>query len=80
MEVLNVLGHGFHEKIYENALVVECVLRSIPVVQQPDYPVILKTVNVGTYIPDLICFDAVVVDKKTMIKSPTMKLAKCSII
>nr|WP_202908872.1 GxxExxY protein [Roseimaritima ulvae] len=23
MEVLNELGHGFHEKIYENALVVE---------------------------------------------------------
>jgi GxxExxY protein len=27
LEVLNKLGHGFHEKTYENALVVELSLR-----------------------------------------------------
>ena len=66
IEVLNEIGHGFYEKIYENALVVELGLRSIQVVQQPDYPIIFKSVNVGTYIPDLICFDSVVVDTKTI--------------
>ena len=53
-EVLNEIGHGFHEKIYENALVVEFGLRRIPVNQQPDFPVIYKSVNVGSYVPDLI--------------------------
>ena len=66
MEVLNEIGHGFHEKIYENALVVEFGLRRIPVIQQPDFPVIYKSVNVGIYVPDLICFDLVVVDAKTI--------------
>jgi GxxExxY protein len=66
MEVLNEIGHGFHEKIYENALVVEFGLRQIPVVQQPDFPVIYKSVNVGSYVPDLICFGLVVVDAKTI--------------
>lgn len=66
MEVLNEIGHGFHEKIYENALVVEFGIRSIPVIQQRDYPVIYKTVNVGSYVPDLICFESVVVDTKTI--------------
>ena len=66
MEVLNEIGHGFHEKIYENALVVEFGLRRIPVIQQPDFPVIYKSVNVGSYVPDLICFEQVVVDAKTI--------------
>lgn len=30
MEVLNELGHGLHEKPYENALVIEFRLRGIP--------------------------------------------------
>ena len=66
MEVLNEIGHGFHEKIYENALVVEFGLRRIPVSQQPDFPVIYKSVNVGSYVPDLICFEQVIVDAKTI--------------
>jgi GxxExxY protein len=66
MEVLNELGHGFHEKIYENALVVEFGLRGIQVSQQPDFPVLYKATNVGVYIPDLICFESIVVDTKTI--------------
>jgi GxxExxY protein len=42
MEVLNALGHGRHEKPYENALVVEFGLRKIPVKQQPVYEVTYK--------------------------------------
>ena len=37
MEILNELGHGFIEKPYENALVVEFQLRNIPYLQQPNY-------------------------------------------
>lgn len=66
IEVLNGLGHGLHEKPYENALVVEFGLKSIPFVQQPSFDIIYKTVKVGEYIPDLIAFDAVVVDAKVI--------------
>src|SRR5438094_9964979 len=64
MEVLNEVGHGFHEKPYENALVVELGLRGIPYRQQPSYPMSYKGHEVGLFIPDLIAFDAVVVDAK----------------
>jgi len=66
MEVSNEIGHGLHEKIYENALVVEFKIKSIPVTQQPSFPVIYKSVEVGKFIPDLICFEAIVVDTKTI--------------
>ena len=66
MEVLNTLGHGLLEKPYENALVVEFGLRDIPCKQQPRFEVIYKGFKVGDYIPDLIVFDKVVVDTKTI--------------
>ncbi len=66
MEVCNTIGHGLHEKIYENSLVVEFGLQQIPVVQQQSFPVIYKMVEVGKFIPDFICFEAIVVDTKTI--------------
>ncbi len=66
MEVLNTLGHGLHEKPYERSLVVEFGLRNIPYLQQPNYPVLYKTVLVGEYIPDLIAFGSVIVDTKVI--------------
>jgi len=68
MEVLNTLGHGLLEKPYENALVVEFGIRSISFQQQPRFDVIYKSVKVGEYIPDLIAFDRIVVDTKTIEK------------
>ena len=67
-EVLNAIGHGLHEKIYENALVVGFELRGIPYSQQPEYDVIYKTVKVGKFIPDLITHEKIVVDTKTIDK------------
>jgi len=66
MEVLNTLGHGLLEKPYENALVVEFQQQEIPYAQQPRFPVIYKSVNVGEYIPDLIVFDKIIVDTKAI--------------
>ena len=68
MEVLNTLGHGLLEKPYENALCVEFGLRKIPYKQQPRFDVTYKNVKVGEYIPDLIAFDKIVVDTKTIDK------------
>ncbi len=66
IEVLNTLGHRLIEKPYENALVVEFGLRNIPFRQQPSFDVLYKEQKVGLFIPDLIAFDAVVVDTKVI--------------
>src|SRR6058998_1671237 len=66
MEVLNELGHGLHEKPYENALVVEFGLRKIPFKQQPNFEVLYKGHKVGLFVPDLIAFEAVIVDAKVI--------------
>jgi GxxExxY protein len=65
-EVLNTLGHGLHEKPYENAIVVELSLAKIPFEQQLCFPVIYKTVQVSEYVPDLIAFGTVIVDTKVI--------------
>jgi GxxExxY protein len=64
--VLNEIGHGFHEKPYENALVVEFRYREIPCLQQPRYPIIYRDVQVSEFIPDLIAFEKIIVDTKVI--------------
>lgn len=63
-EVLKVLGHGFNEKNYENALTVEFRLKGISYRQQPHFVVEYKTHPVGEFIPDLIVFESIVADPK----------------
>ena len=65
-DVLNEMGHGGKEKIYENALTVEFGLRGIPFEQQKQFPAVYKGTKVGTLIPDLICFDLVIVETKAI--------------
>lgn len=66
IEVLNGIGHGLHEKPYENALVVEFGIRGIPLSQQPQFDVLYKGHKVGLFIPDLVAYDAIVVDAKVI--------------
>ena len=64
----NELGHGFHEKPYENALVVEFGERGISCQQQERFPLLYRDVKVGEFVPDLIAYDQVIVDTKTISK------------
>ena len=41
-------------------------LQNIPVLQQPRYPISYKDQNVGEYVPDLVVFNALVVDAKVI--------------
>ena len=68
MEVLNEIGHGFHEKPYENALVIEFRLRGIACQQQEQFDIFYKNEKVGEYIPDLIACEKIVVDAKVIEK------------
>ncbi len=65
-EVLNEIGHGLHEKIYENALTV--LFRQIGTAfdQQRRFPVLFRGEQVGEFIPDLITFGSVIVDTKVI--------------
>ena len=66
IEVLNTLGHGLVEKPYENAVVVEFSLQGIPFQQQSSFDILYKGHKIGLFVPDLIAFNAVVVDPKVI--------------
>lgn len=66
VEVHRILGHGLLEKPYENALVREFEVRDIPFVQQPRFLIDYKGRCIGEFVPDLIAFDSIVVDTKTI--------------
>jgi GxxExxY protein len=65
-DVLNEVGHGLHEKIYENALAVAFRINGIPYDQQRRFPVLFREHPVGEFIPDLLVFDPVIVDPKVI--------------
>ena len=65
-EVLNEVGHGLNEKIYENSLTVLFKLNNIMFDQQRRFPVFFRGVEVGEFVPDLIAFGSVIVDTKVI--------------
>jgi len=65
-EVLNEVGHGLNEKIYENSLTVLFKLNGVAFDQQRRFPVFFRGVPVGEFIPDLIAFGSVVVDTRVI--------------
>jgi GxxExxY protein len=66
LEIINGVGHGLHEKPHENSLAVEFRYRGIPFLQQPKFPVLWREVLVGEFIPDLIAYEKIIVDTKTI--------------
>lgn len=66
MEVHNVLGHGFREKTYENAMAVLFRKYGIPFDQQLRFPVVFETVKIDEFMPDLIVFQGIIVNIKTV--------------
>ena len=66
MRIMNEVGHGFPEKTYENALTIEFDEQKIPYKQQPRFPISYKNRKIGEFVPDLVVFDKVIVDTKTI--------------
>jgi GxxExxY protein len=64
--ILNEIGHGLNEKIYENALTVLFKLNGIAFDQQRQFPVLFRGAKVGEFVPDLIAFGSVIVDTKVI--------------
>ncbi len=65
-EVLKELGHGIHEKPYENALIHELALRKHQVNQQRRFEIQYKGQLIGEFVPDIIVDDAVIIDTKVI--------------
>ena len=65
-EVNNILGPGFLEKVYENALLVELKKRGLNAKSQVPITVNYKGEVVGDYIADLLVEDKVIVELKTV--------------
>ncbi len=65
-EVNKVLGPGFLEKVYENALMVEFEKRGLKAKNQVPIEVIYKERIVGEYVADLIVEQKVIVELKTV--------------
>jgi GxxExxY protein len=65
-KVYNVLGYGFLEKVYENALVMELRKRGMKVLQQVSISVYYEGQNVGEYFTDLLVSDKVVIELKAV--------------
>lgn len=67
MEVHRELGSGFLEAVYQEALEHELKLRGIPFNSQHALPVHYKGHALGcSYRADLVCFDAIIVELKTV--------------
>jgi len=60
--VSNVLGCGFLEKVYENALAHELKKSGFKVLQQHEITVFYDGIEVGKYIADLFVEDSVIVE------------------
>lgn len=63
--VYNTLGHGFLEKVYENALVIELKKYGLSVTQQEGVMVFYEGVQVGDYYADIIVNGMVILELKT---------------
>lgn len=67
MEVQNVLGRGFLELVYHEALNFELGLREIPFETEKLITIYYKGHGLDrTYKADLVCFDNIVVELKSM--------------
>ena len=65
-EVHNVLGAGFLEKVYENALRIELLKQGLKVKQQEPIQVYYEGQVVGSYYADLWVEDRVIIELKAV--------------
>jgi GxxExxY protein len=62
--VYNTLGHGFLEKVYENAMVLELRKRGLKVQPQAPIHVYYEGEQIGEYFADLLVADCIIVELK----------------
>ncbi|HEX7357835.1 MAG TPA: GxxExxY protein [Ignavibacteriaceae bacterium] len=63
-KVYNVLGFGFLEKVYENALLIELNARGLYAEKQKPIKVIYENETVGEYYADIIVENKIIIELK----------------
>jgi len=76
-EVSNVLGAGFLEKVYENALNIELSKREVKTQQQAPLKVYYKGELIGDYFADILAEDKIIIEIKTVKELDSIHLAQC---
>lgn len=76
-QVSNILGPGFLEKVYENALAVELRQVGVQVAQQHRIEVRYKDVLVGDFVADLLVEGCVIVEIKAIRSLDDIHTAQC---
>lgn len=76
-EVSKALGPGYLEKVYERALVAELELRGLVVSCQTSFQVEYKGLVVGTYVPDILVEDELIVELKCVDRLRDEYSAQC---
>jgi len=66
-KVHNILGPGFLEKVYENALIIELRKLGIYARQQVKLPVLYEGQQVGLYFPDLWIENQLIIELKAIL-------------
>ena len=77
LKVSNVLGCGFLEKVYENALVIELRKQGLDVKQQCGVSVRYEQEIVGQYMADLVVENEVIVELKAVTVIDGVHRAQC---
>jgi len=62
--VFNILGAGFLEKIYENAMVIELRKQGFQVQQQIPIQVFYEQIKIGDYFADILVDNKVIIELK----------------
>lgn len=65
-KVYNSLGHGFLEKVYENALCLELTSSGLQVTQQQPIQVFYEQKLVGEYFADILVNDLIILELKAI--------------
>jgi GxxExxY protein len=77
MEVHKQLGPGFLEPVYQEALALEFINRSVPFEAQAKYSISYKGKTLETfYKPDFVCYDKVIVELKALSRLSSIEEAQ----
>lgn len=69
MEVHSILGPGFLEPVYQEALAIEFRERELPFTEKPHIKIDYKHhVLESVYIPDFICYNQIIIELKALKK------------
>ena len=78
IEVHRALGPGLNEPVYESAMSIELHFQGLQFERQPTFPAVYRDIRIGTYRPDFIVNNLVIVEIKAVSTLAPVFRPKCS--